>query len=159
VIEPASEKHLKYLWAAYKREATEFDPDLSPDDFSVLVLAKMADDIQMGNDSYVMIGKTPRGKIPVGMVTVAVTEPKDVKPQIVPTFVWFPEASPRNILECTLRFLVDFKADHKIFITVGERDWRFLAHLCDYGTMRKVGYHRKHFQDGANANLYESVSK
>ncbi len=153
-----SEGHFEYLWAAYKRGILDFEPGLSPDDFIVLVLAKMADGIQTGNDSYVFMGKTPQGEIPIGMVTVAVSESIDAKPQIVPAFTWFPEASPRNILECALRFVVDFKEDHKIFITAGQGDWRFLGHLCSYGAMRRVGYLRKYFQDGSNANLYESVN-
>lgn len=156
-IEPVGEVHFEYLWAAYKRGVFDIDNDLTVMEFQHIFAMKIKEGIETGDDSYIMVSHTPQGEIPVGMVTVNVSE-GDFTTQIVPSFLWFPEASPRNILECTLRFVVDFKQDHKLLTSVAEGEWRFLRHLCKYGAVREVGELRHHYKDKSKARLFESVT-
>ena len=74
-------------------------------------------------------------------------------------FQWFPEASPRNKLECSLKALLDIKKGHLLMFTVAEgRDMVFLGHLCKYGVLRRVGTIHRYLEDGTHAGLFQTKS-
>jgi len=151
---------MKYVWAAYKRGAIGgpiFPEGLEPADFRSR-LADLAIKMIRGNGEVtVLIGKTARGEIPLGLVMTIVTAGGDHAPSASSHVQWFPEASPRNKLECAAKFLVDLKENVNVSITAAEPDWPFYAHLCDYGILRPVGKYRKWFTNGGDAMLYQAV--
>ena len=121
------------------------------------MLEKAANIIGQGGDLFTLTAHTRWGDIPVGLTSIAVQKPPDALKQIMPHFVWFPEASARNKLECSLRFLIAAKAEGNVILVARQPAWRFFAHLCNYGVIRPVGKLRGYFADGDDAMLYQGV--
>lgn len=76
-----------------------------------------------------------------------------------PHVLWFPWASKRNKLECTVGFLVELKKRVPFFIPAMERDVSFFRHVGKYGVLRQVGKWRDWpmFKNGENAVIFQSV--
>ena len=107
---------------------SEIERDLSPQDFleEFIVKTSNADKI------YLIVGKTKRGEIPIGVLFF-------VERNIVDLHVeWFPWASSRNIIESSARVLQDLKKDYNIVITIKDNRDHFIL-LCRYGLLRSVG--------------------
>lgn len=144
---------MKYLWAAYKRGVfKELPPELDPFDFRRTVLASL-EGILAAGEAWTLSAKTPKGEIPVGLVLARI---KDGFCE--PTVFWFPEASARNKLETSLRWLIDHKQKYKLVLWIGPKDWTFFGHLCKYGVLRTVGKYRGYFPDGTDALLFQGVT-
>lgn len=148
------ERHLPWLWAAYKRGSFEgLPPDLPAERFKVLMLARIEELIRSGGDAYVAVA----GEVPVGVATVAIQDAPGLAKQAHPHAIWFPEATARAKLEAALRLILDLKKDHLLLIAAKQPDWRFFHHLCKYGAIRHVGTLRGYFEDGAPAGLWQGV--
>jgi len=145
---------MKYVWAAYKRgvfdHIPEFTPDLDPFAFNGLFLAIIGEKV-LGQGGEVWIFED---KIPVGMIVATPGGESHIEPHSF----WFPEATPRNKLEFTLRWIIDMKKTYKLDIWPREKDWKFFHHLCKYGVLRPVGKRRKFFLDGEDAMYFQEVS-
>lgn len=50
---------------------------------------------------------------------------------------WFPWASKRNVIECSLKFLRDIDLYVVGYSSTDDKD--FFVHLCKYGVIRRVG--------------------
>ena len=108
--------------------------------------------IQNQGDAEVLFAKTTHGMIPVGMATVIYRD-RHVEPHVI----WFKEASARNKLECTAKFLISLKGGSSIIIVAQPENVTFFGHLCKYGILRRIGTFRDYW-DGENAVLFQSVS-
>jgi hypothetical protein len=144
---------MPYLWAAYKRgvfsHLPEFTADLSPDDFRKLMFAVIGNVLQSGGDAWMFYGKLVH---PVGLV-VGFVSGKRMEPHVF----WFPEATPRNKIECALKWLRDMKDKYRLFIFAEPVNWNYFDHLCKYGVIRSVGKYRN-FSDNGDAMLYQGVN-
>lgn len=147
---------MKWLWAAYRRgvfaHLPEFPDGLDPFEFRTAIMLALDYILRAGGDAWVVVGVTPRGNIPVGLVT-AVSHRGHIEPSVL----WFPEASPRNRVECAVKWLHEIKKTHKIDLWVRPRDWQLFDHLCKYGLLRTIGKYRGHFDDGDDAFILQSV--
>jgi hypothetical protein len=145
---------MAYLWAAYKRgvfaHLPEFTPELSPDDFRKLMFAVIGNVLQGGGDAWMFYSKSIH---PVGLV-IGFASGKGMEPHVF----WFPEATPRNRVECALKWLVEMKSKYALFLWVKEADWNFYRHLCKYGAIREVGKYRD-FPGGGDAMLFQGCIK
>ena len=121
--------------------------------FRESLLAMVGLVLQSGGETFVFIGRTPKGEIPVGLVLVVMRG----NPYAEPHVVWFPEASARNRLELALAFLVELKRQFKVLLWVRSRYWKFFDHICKYGAIRTVGKYRGYFPDGEDAFLFQGV--
>lgn len=150
------DEHVKFCWAAYKRGAfaEEFKRNLTPAEFRIGLLDRVSTIIGQGGDLFIL--KTRAG-IPVGIVSVAVSSPPSAVRQMMPYVVWFPEATPRNKIECALKFLVAAKAENNLLIVARRPAWPFFRHLGKYGVLRPVGELRGYYEDGTEAMLFQGV--
>lgn len=147
-----------YLWAAYRRGAFAWEPGLSGAQFRQLVEDLAYQIIEAGGDIYTMMGVTPQGRIPVGIMTTDVVKGGDMKIQYRPHAFWFPEASARNKMECTARFLQDLKKQGNVFIASERRYWPFFQQLCKYGLIRPIGKFWGYQANGEDVMLYQGVN-
>lgn len=147
---------MKWLWAAYRRgvfaHLPEFPGGFDPFAFRKAMMAVFADLLARGGDAWIFIATTPKGEIPVGLV-IAFPNRGHAEPHQF----FFPEASPRNKLECSLKWLVEMKKRWKIDIWVRASQSGMFDHLCRYGVIRTVGKYRGCFEDGEDAFIYQSV--
>lgn len=149
---------MRWLWAAYRRgvfsHLPEFAEGLDRDSFMATMLALLGSRIfKPGGEAWVFDGQTALGFIPIGML-IAVPNRGHAEPHLF----WFPEASPRNKLECCVKWLHEMKQVWKIDLWIKEPDWQFYGHLCKYGLLRTVGKYRNCFEDGGDALIFQSVS-
>ena len=158
-FEPFNESHIRYCWAAYKKGAfgPQVQEGLSPEEFKGDLLTRTAQNINAGGDLFTLLAHTTKGILPVGIISIAISEAPFTIRQISPHVVWMPWASGRNKLETILKFLVAAKEEGKPIITAREPDWNFFNRLCNYGVIRPVGKLRGHYSDGGDARLYEGV--
>ena len=155
---PVQDDDMKWLWAAYRRgvfaHLPEFPDGMDTFDFQTTILGVLSENIfGRKGEAWLFIAQTPRGEIPVGMV-IAVPNRGHIEPHVF----WFPEASARNKLECAIKWLHEMKKTWKIDLWIRASDWQFYDHLCKYGLLRTVGKYRKHFEDGEDAFIFQSVS-
>lgn len=151
------EAHLRWLYRAYKLgELSHFplQPDLDPLSFRNAVMAMLAT-VNATNGALFAFMDAER---PIGVVGVQVAPVMD-RLRAFPHAVWFSEASPRQRVECALKFLLDLKHTHLVVIEAKEPDWRFFEHLCKYGLLRRVGTLRDAYGAGGRAAIYQSVGK
>lgn len=149
---------MAYVYAAYKRGKLIIgEPDLERDAFASMFERWLKELIGSGSQAIVIRAKVNE-IIPVGLVII------DYQGTTAyPDIHWFPEASPRNRVECGLYLMLELKKEHMVFFTVPgitrnpEPDWKFLMHLCKYGVLRPVGTIRDHNGEGEHATLFQSV--
>src|SRR3990172_8443150 len=103
----------------------------------------------LGGDAFIAISKTPRGEIPIGLCAMTMSQG-----QAWPHVFWFPEATIRGRLECTLKFLVALKEKVNVVIPSPSGDVAFFDHLCKYGVLRRIGTGRGWF-GASDATLFE----
>jgi hypothetical protein len=125
---------------------------MDPFQFREAVMARLNQILGKG-EAWVLIAKTPKGEIPVGLVLAVIAGS-----YCEPYAFWFPEASPRNKLETALRFLIDLKQKYRLILWIRPKDWTFFGHLCKYGVVRTVGKYRGYFPDGTDALLFQGVN-
>ena len=113
--------------------------------------------LEAGGDVFAMMGQTPVGRIPVGLISEDVKAGPRIRTQIMPHAWWFPEASARNRLECVAAYLVDAKREHNILIIAEQPHWPFYSHLGHYGILRGIGRFRGYLADGGDVTLYQGV--
>lgn len=131
---------------------------MEPDEFREHIANLVAAVLDRGGDVYALVGNTPHGTIPVGVAAVDVMTGPNVRKQAMPHAWWFPEASPRNRVECSLRFLVDLKKEQNLLVIAEGANWRFFNHLCKYGVIRPIGKYWSYLEGGGDAMLYQGVN-
>lgn len=91
--------------------------------------------LQAQQCSWIIAAPTARGMLPVGLV-IGSTQGH----RLFPHAIWFPWASPRNILEGTLVFLRDsIEANMLVVIASGTKFLPFFTKLHRYGILRRCG--------------------
>ena len=80
-----------------------------------------------------------RGPVSVGL---ALIEIKEERPWL--HFEWFWWATPRNKLECAVKFLMKYREDMNLYAAVpqGSKEERFCQSLKCYGVMWRIGTSR-----------------
>tara|TARA_R110002020_G_scaffold333976_1_gene549358 strand:- start:642 stop:1025 length:384 start_codon:yes stop_codon:yes gene_type:complete len=73
--------------------------------------------------------------------------------------VWFPWASPREILTATARFLNDQRNEKSILITSEDKTRANFIHMCKYGLLRLVGKVEHYFEGERPAHVFQSVRR
>lgn len=146
---------MPYLWAAYRRDVFKemFKDGLSPTEFTALVHERTAALMAIGGDAYILLARTFKGTIPVGLVAMTVHQG-----QAWPHVAWFPEAKSRNKVECALKFLLLLKEKINAVIPSKQGDVAFFDHLCKYGVLRRIGTGRGWFGP-EDAILFETVRR
>ena len=140
------ERDARWLYAAYKKGTfKEIERDLTPQEF----IDRFIDNTRLADKIYIVVGKTKRGEIPVGVVLLLEKNAVDLHAE------WLPWASDRNILESSVRIIHDLKKDHNIVITISDKRDHFI-HLCRYGLLRSVGKLYNYF-DNETAHIFQSV--
>lgn len=152
-FEALSDDHIKYAWAAYKRGVEmDFEPDLDAITFASQFIAAARLLEQQGTGMVVVHADTPRGNMPVGLITV---QENDFL--AYPHVIWYPEASPRNKIEIGVKFFRDLKKDRLGLVTALESDVSYFRHLGKYGLLRQVGKIRGFNRKGEDVILFQTV--
>lgn len=100
-------------------------------------------------DSRILIAKTKRGRIPVGLMLAA-----DKGSFYEPHVSWFSWASPRNKLETMLRYFADRRHD-ATFVIISEIEWKdFWELLARYGVLKRIG--TAHLNGGQPLTFWQS---
>ncbi len=147
--------HLRYLWRAYKRgELADFPlpPDLDPVQFQAQIVGFIA---PFAGDVMVFVNHAEE---PVGLTIVSYQTIYERR-RAFPHAIWFQEATPRQRLECALRFLLDLKKTNLVVIEAKQPYWPFFEHLCLYGALRRVGTLRDAYGAGGRTAIYQGVGK
>jgi hypothetical protein len=151
--ERLEDHHFPYLWVAYKTgvfsHLAEFKDEMDSDTFRKTMLAVLGNVLNSG-DAWMLYGKA--SKHPVGMMVGLGAENR-----MEPHVFWFSNSTPRNRLECVLKWLIDAKQKYALFLWIKEPDWRLYFHLCKYGVIREVGKYRN-FPGGGDAMLFQGVN-
>jgi hypothetical protein len=100
------------------------------------------------------------GKVWIGLkkIPIAVFSVVPMFKYVEPHITWFPEASSRDRLEGSVKFLCELKREIPFLIVSRQRDRTFFEHLCKYGVIRTVGKLRDHYGKGGHASLFQSVT-
>ena len=143
------ETHRFYLWAGYKRHSFNgaFPHDLGKEDFFEAAMRMFVGIAHGGGEAHLLFAKTSRGEIPVGIVTVT-----EFNFYAWPHVVWFPEATSRHRIECTVHYLCELKKVMPAMIIPEKQDVPFFRHVCKYGVLRPVGK-----ADALNSQIFETV--
>lgn len=121
----------KYAWAAYKLGA--FGPDRSSD--SQAFNKQLDDYLRLHDVAYIVLAKTDKGKIPVGMIVGKYMGPLLY---LVDT-TWFPWASSRNKLESIAKLLNELRRQYIVMFFCGIKDKDFYVNIARRGVIRRVG--------------------
>ena len=143
-------RHFPYIWAAAKRGVFDIG-EATADEFKGELSQLLADLMEKGGEGYIGIAKKGGREIPVCLCLIEYQQSR-----AYPNVWWFPEATARNKIELSVKFLIELKADFLVLIPVQEREVAHFFHLCKYGLIRKVGTIREYFPDG-KAVLFQSV--
>ena len=143
-------KHFPYIWAAAKRGVFDIE-DATVDEFKGELTQLLTELIERGGGAYIGLARKGKKDIPICLCLIEFNHNR-----AYPNVFWFPEASPRNKIELSVKFLIDLKLQSLVLIPVEEQEVAHFLHLCKYGLLRKVGTIKKYFSDG-KAVLFQSV--
>jgi hypothetical protein len=129
---PIEDQDLKYLWAAYKQGAFEFEKrDMTAAEFQTEFLNTNC------HEAWILFGHTRKGFIPVGIV-FASRSPVG-KFMTVLGAVWLPWASKRNIVECMVGFLRKVRWQYPLQFYVLPEHRRLYEICAMHGVVRRIG--------------------
>ncbi len=106
---------------------------------------------------WVTLGKSEkfkeRDRVPIAWWLVHIRMDHLIEPHVV----WMPWATPRQILEGSLRFILDQRVDREIAV-YGERQFSpFWVRLAQYGLLSRVGTWPAYFPNGDTAEVWRVV--
>ncbi len=111
----------------------------------------LAELMEKGGEGYIGMARKDGKDIPVCLCLIEYQQNR-----AYPNVWWFPEATPRNKIELSVKFLIELKAEFLVLIPSKEHEVAYFSHLSYYGLLRKVGTIREYFPDG-KAILFQSV--
>ena len=126
--------HLGYLWAAYRR-------GVFPQMGEGLTEAVFAEDMMKEAENgklRVFIAPTGHGVIPVGVAIVGANALHGVLTYTTSVF-WFPEAGPRNKLECLALLATEPLALGHLLVSTTGPEVAIFDRLAQYRLLRRVG--------------------
>jgi len=95
---------------------------------------------------------------PVGLAIVTYSQTYDRR-RAFPHVIWFKEATARQRLEITLRFLLKLKKSNLVVIEAKQPYWPFFDHLCKYGALRRVGTIKYAYGADGKTAIYQGIGK
>lgn len=122
--------------------------DLTPDEF----VFEMSEEIGRVDKTYLAVGKTRRGEIPIGVSIV-----NENGHLLEVHAVWFPWASNRNVMEATARFLDEQRRHFTVLMPTLKQYRDNLAYHGRLGLVRSVGKIERYFPDGQTAYLFQTT--
>ena len=133
----------------------KFQTGLDRAEFTELIINTVGGILRGEGDVFVLHGeRKDTGKVvPVAAVTVV-----PAQAQMWPHVYWFPWATARNKIECSLRFLLDAKERFNLIVVSLPQDVDFFMHLCRYGVIRRIGTGRGWLGD-TDVVLFETVRR
>lgn len=140
---------MRWLWAAYRMGTwnTVLQEGLSQSEFKEVVI----DILGQVEYDWVFDVKTDKGLRPVGLVTA---QQRFEGNAIEPHVDWFPWATARNRLECSIQFLRDIGREVKIFLYVEEKDEKFWNRVWQYKVLKKGCKIHDCYGTGRDAMMY-----
>lgn len=151
-MQEIDERFIKRLYVAYGMGEIGFLPeDLTPLDFAPTLRAFVTQLEESGSGVWALLS-------PESVVGLVFLRP--VRDRVAePVFHWFSWASPRNKLETALKFFLEAKKNHQLFLTVPQGGELLLTHLGKYGVVRGIGKFNDFFGDKQNALMFQSVGR
>ena len=133
----------------------KFQTGLDRAEFTELIINTVGGILRGQGDVFVLHGqRKDTGKVvPVAAVTVI-----PAQGQMWPHVYWFPWATARNKIECSLRFLLDTKERFNLIVVSLPQDVDFFMHLCRYGVIRRIGTGRGWLGE-TDVVLFETVRR
>lgn len=132
---PIEDADLKYLWAAYRQGAFEFENrDMNAAEFKSAFEQAVLSNCHA---VWVLYGNTKRGFWPVGVV-FAGWAPAG-KFMMVSGAMWLPWATKRNIVECMVGFLNRVRKDFPLQFYALPEHKRLYEVCAMHGVVRRVG--------------------
>ncbi len=92
--------------------------------------------------------------MPVGIVIGKIDDNR-----LEPHVFWFPWATPRNMLECTIKFLDTMRKAWTIIIFSEEKNHKWFKKIERYGVIRQVGKIDKYYPNGETASVFQNRSQ
>lgn len=150
---PIEDEDIKYLWAAYRQGAFDFENR----DMGAAEFKSAFEHAVLSNCSavWVLYGKTRKAFIPVGVVFATHTH---LPFFVVSGAVWLPWASKRNIVECMVAFLNRIRRDHQLQFYATPEHRKLYEVCCKHGIVRRVGTSYEAIP-GHAASVYETIRK
>ena len=138
---------MNILFSAYQRKALPG----APEGMTLEQLGVFLEGFLSGRQAWLLIGRVRGGELPVGICitkhTARVAEPH---------VAWFPWASPRHKLECSVAFLEGITSAWIVLIITDESNWPFFDRLVEYGVVRDVGRIDGMYENG-DARVWQTV--
>ncbi len=133
----------------------KFQTGLDKMEFTDLIVRTVADILRGQGDVFVLHGeRKDTGKVaPLAAVTMV-----PAQNQMWPHVYWFPWATTRNKIECSLRFLLEMKERFNLIVVSLPQDVDFFMHLCRYGVIRRIGTGRGWLGE-TDVVLFETVRR
>ncbi len=139
---------MRWLYVAYVKGAFKAPEGMSPLEFDEWMGASLR---AMFGMVYALTAPFDGEDRPVGLVAA---HEKDHR--IEPHVIWFPWATPRNKIECSVKFLHSMRFTNVIVIYTPKEDRRFYDHLLRYGMMKVVGPIDDWYGLGKGARMYQT---
>jgi hypothetical protein len=141
---------MRWLYAAYVKGSFEDSPDgMTPAQFDEWALAHL--EASQPSEAYVLTVPRDNEDRPVGLV-IAFQQRHRIEPHVW----WFAWATPRNKVECAVKFLSSMRFTNVVSIFALEEDRKFYDHLLRYGMMRPVGTFKDWHGLGKDARIYQT---
>ena len=140
---------MRWLYVAYVKGAFNAPEGMSPIEFKDWVSASLQD---VGNGMVYILTSILEGEDrPAGLV-VAHEQHHRIEPHVI----WFPWATSRNKLECSVKFLCSMRFTNVIVMFTPKEDRKFYDHLLRYGMMSVVGPIKDWYGLGKDARMYQT---
>ena len=147
----------RWMWAAYKfgSFANLIEEGLDEDGFVIAITSIMEEYYLRSGTAIVPTAYFGgrREMAPVGLVLVDYSQDA-----FWPHVLWFEWATPRNRIECAVKFLMELKEQGNLLILAEKKDIPFFSHLARYAILNRRCLLKKYFDDG-DAVLYQGVKK
>jgi hypothetical protein len=136
---PAEPEHMAYIWAAYKRGSLDrLDPafedhELDPAAFHETFMTYL---VRSHNEVVIFYAHGKKGYGPIGFAASWLSN----RILTIGKMVWFPEATPRAIVESVVNFVNSRRRRDVILGFADEPDTKFFVVLCKHGILRTVGH-------------------
>tara|TARA_Y100000310_G_scaffold180645_1_gene180566 strand:+ start:211 stop:732 length:522 start_codon:yes stop_codon:yes gene_type:complete len=155
---------IDFFYVAYKKGdfdrmlhqlAERFDLPLEEELTKAELRAVIGDYIGFG-EFYTMTGRASAFKSVDGDVPIGLLGADRDRHILWPHIEWFSWASPRNKIECALKFLTDMRVDNIIYVFARPEDHGFWMRMAQYGVFRRIGKSEDHWTDGAESVIWRS---
>lgn len=148
-IRPIEETDMKWLWASYQMGVWNelFSENMARDEFR----DKLWEIVSAVDFDWILEVQHEGGLRPVGIVFA---EYRFGGHGVEPHVEWFPWATPRNKLECSIKFLKDVGKQYKVFLYIRDEDLRLWEHVWNYRVLKKACTISDCYGSGVKATMF-----